>query len=219
MHINARWQYSCLSLQLVLRCQFGVSQPLLPSVKMAYIIMSQTWKLSWLRTHIFLQGFIIIKCFLCIVLPRPTITVCFLCSTGVKMLSAFYFNSNPSSSVVAGHWNKVARCRVWNSYIKPVTRDTNSHRLCCLSHWHTSLYATLPRVPRRQIYSCRGDASSSSCWASMAPQGKWYNVISRTKQSTGLNREGSTEKQQGPTHLPVAQISSLMGASREITKG
>lgn len=87
-------------------------------------------------------------------------SVCYLCSTTVEILSALYIDSDPAASIVSGQGNKVARSIVWNTHLKKqVTREPNWHRLCCLSRWHTSLYNTLPWVPMRQIYSCRGDAS------------------------------------------------------------
>lgn len=94
-----------------------MSRPLLPGVKRAYILMNKTCKSSWLQSQKCVQGFIIM-CILCIVHTSPTITVCFLCSTVVEMLSAFYINSDPAASIVSGQGNKMARCITWNSYLK-----------------------------------------------------------------------------------------------------
>lgn len=167
--------------------------------------MGQNWISSWLHS----------QCLLCIVRTCPTMFI-FSCSTKGEILSAFYINSNPVASILSGHGNKVAHCSVELLSKKQrqerqiltgsVAYPTDTHHCMALCHESQRGRFTEEMLP------------PSSCWASMAPRGKGYNVISRTKQSTGLNRGGSTKKQQGPTHLPLAQISSLMGASREISE-
>lgn len=89
----------------VLYCQVGISRPLLSGVKRAYILMSQNRKSSWLLSQKIVQNLTLT-------------TVCFLSSTMVEMLLAFYINSDPATSIVSGQGNKVACSIVWNSSLK-----------------------------------------------------------------------------------------------------